>query len=214
MFPELLVIAAEVSPEHVTTKVICSDQSTVKMVISEVGSFRVLSPTRVGDSLGRLSITSVDLDVTKSIGTWMTIPQRLSAAYSATIAISDWLSLAVITSLAARFHPTFSSLVTSLTRHRTQIPHRWAWEDQSHVSFREWSEWPWLLSWLEARISPCQGLWCNLPPVKLAPIVIDRPYVNATCLITRYDKHSVAYARTHSTTRAHATVQQVLNPCV
>lgn len=69
MFPELLVIAAEVSPEHVTTKVICSDQSTVKMVISEVGSFRVLSPTRVGDSLGRLSITSVDLDVTKSIGT-------------------------------------------------------------------------------------------------------------------------------------------------
>jgi len=64
-----------------------------------------------------------------------------------------------------------------------------------------------VLSWLEVRISLYQGLWCNLYLLWIAPLVIDRPYVDATCLVTRYNRHIFAYACTHSTTRAHATVQ-------
>jgi len=48
-----------------------------------------------------------------------------------------------------------------------------------------------------------------LPHVQLAPFVIDRPYVNGTCLITQYHRHTSASAHTHSTTWVHATVQQI-----
>jgi len=65
-----------------------------------------------------------------------------------------------------------------------------------------------VFSWLEVLISLCQGLWCNLPLLKLAPLVIDRPYVEATCLVTRYSRPTFGYACAHSTTRVHATVQR------
>jgi len=39
------------------------------------------------------------------------------------------------------------------------------------------------------------------------PLVIDRPFVDATCIIIRYNRHTLAYTCTHSTTGAHATVQ-------
>jgi hypothetical protein len=45
-----------------------------------------------------------------------------------------------------------------------------------------------------------------LPFLKLAPLVIDRSYVDATSLVTQYNRHTFSYARTLSTTRAHATV--------
>ena len=66
---------------------------------------------------------------------------------------------------------------------------------------------PQLLSCLEVLISLCQWLWCNLPLLKLAAWVIDRLYVDATCLVTRYNRHTFAYACAHSTPRAHATIQ-------
>ena len=37
--------------------------------------------------------------------------------------------------------------------------------------------------------------------------MIDRPYVNVTCPTTWYNRQSYAYARGHSTTRAHAAVR-------
>jgi len=35
------------------------------------------------------------------------------------------------------------------------------------------------------------------------------PYVDATYPVTRYNRHTFVYTRAHSTTRAHATVQQL-----
>jgi hypothetical protein len=69
-----------------------------------------------------------------------------------------------------------------------------------------------LLSRLGVWISLCQGQWCNLPLLPLAPLVINRPYVDVTCHITRCSRHTLGYVRTHSTSRAHATVQQVMSP--
>jgi len=64
-----------------------------------------------------------------------------------------------------------------------------------------------VLSWLGVRIALCQGPWWNLPLLYLVPLVIDQHYVSARCLITQYNRHTFAYARTHSTTWAGAPVQ-------
>jgi hypothetical protein len=69
-----------------------------------------------------------------------------------------------------------------------------------------------VLSWLEVRISLCQGLWFDLHLLKLVPLVIDQPYVDATCLNTRYHRSTIAYARTHSTTQVDASVELNIHP--
>jgi len=80
----------------------------------------------------------------------------------------------------------------------------------SYVKIPEWG----LFSWLEVQISQCQGLWCNLHLLKLAPLVINRPYVNATSHVTWYNRHNFAFACTYWSTQAHPTIQQVLTPSV
>jgi len=66
-----------------------------------------------------------------------------------------------------------------------------------------------VLTWLEVWISLCQGLRYIVLILLLAPLVINRPYVGATCLDTRYNRPTFTYTRTHSTTWAHVTVQYV-----
>jgi len=50
----------------------------------------------------------------------------------------------------------------------------------------------------------------SLATLWLVQLVIDRLYVDVTCLVTQYNGHTFTYAHTHSTTPARTTVLQFL----